>query len=68
MPKSITLDHDDCHAEYVAANEDGRQFFLTTPFIAASTPGCEQGRKLLALYLFDRSGARLSASIDDFGL
>ncbi len=66
-PKSVYLNHDDHSARYVGRTEDGRQFFLTTPFVPAGTPGCEPGREFLALYLFDKSGVLLSAIIDDLG-
>src|SRR5262249_9084739 len=66
-PKSVALDHDDYTAEYVGATEDGRQFFLTTPFVPAEAVGTDTGREFLALYLFDESGALLSATIDDLG-
>ena len=35
-PKLIAIDHDDYHAEHVGRTEDGRQFFLTTPFEPAT--------------------------------
>ena len=42
-PDLIALDPDEYYAEFVGITEDGRQFFLTTPFVPASTdePGCE---------------------------
>jgi len=66
-PKLVALDPDDYAAQYLGRTKDGRQFFLTTPFVPASTPGCEAGREFLALYVFDRSGVLLSATIDDLG-
>jgi hypothetical protein len=66
-PKSVVLEHDDDAARYVGRAEYGCQYFLTTPFIPASTPGCKAGREFLALYLFDRSGTLRSAIIDDLG-
>jgi len=59
-PKLVTVAHDDYHAEYVGRTRDGRQFFLTTPFV----PG---KREFVALYVFDKSGRLLSATIEDFG-
>jgi hypothetical protein len=57
-PTRIAIDHDDHHARHVGHTADGRQFFLTTPFV----PG---DRDFIALYLFDRDGRFLSAKIDD---
>ena len=64
-PKLIALDHDDFHAEYVGHTKDGRQFFLTIPFVSAtgSDPGCE----FIALYVFDKSGNLETATIDNLG-
>jgi hypothetical protein len=64
-PKLIALNHDDYIAEYVGHTKDGRQFFLTTPFVPAI--GKEPGREFIALYVFDKSGAFQSATIDDLG-
>jgi hypothetical protein len=59
-PKLVTVAPDDYHAEFVGRTRDGRQFFLTIPFV----PG---GHEFVALYLFDKSGQLRSATIDDFG-
>src|SRR6266446_1310139 len=65
-PKLIALDHDNYHARYVGVMKDGRQFFLTTPFVPAV--GGKPGREFLALYLFDGSaGKLLEARIEDLG-
>jgi hypothetical protein len=66
-PDVVALDHDDDAAEYVGHTTDGRQFFLTTPFVPAERMGTASGREFLALYLFDKDGRLLSATIDDFG-
>ena len=66
-PKAVALDHDDYTAEYVGWTKNGRQFFLTTPFVPGSHSGGQPGREFLALYLFDKAGALLSATIDDLG-
>src|SRR5437763_1220209 len=66
-PKSITLNHDAYSAEFVGRTKDGRQFFLTTPFVSAETVGTPAGREFLALYLFDKGGQLQSATIDDLG-
>ncbi len=65
-PKSVALDNDDYSARYVGRTKDGRQFFLTTPFIPAG-PGAYKGREFLALYVFDKNGVLLSATVDDLG-
>lgn len=64
-PTLIAIEHDDYHAEFVGHTSDGRQFFLTTPFIPAigGNPGCE----FLAIYLFDAKGNFLEAHIDNLG-
>jgi hypothetical protein len=49
----------------VGRTADGRQFFLTTPFVAASQR--HPGGEFVALYLFDRTGILVEAKIDDFG-
>jgi hypothetical protein len=64
-PKLVTLDHDDYAAEYVGRTKDGRQFFLTTPFVPAI--GKEPGGEFIALYVFDKAGQLRSATIDDLG-
>ncbi|HYH68744.1 MAG TPA: hypothetical protein VD866_28890 [Urbifossiella sp.] len=46
---------------------DGRQFFLTTPFVPAEEVGTATGREFIALYIFDKAGQLESATIDDFG-
>jgi hypothetical protein len=60
-PKLVAINHDEYHARHVGRTADGRQFFLTTPFI----PG---KREFLALYLFDGQGNLLDARIDDLGM
>lgn len=65
-PKTIALDHDDYYAKYVGRTSDGRQFFLTNPFVP--TMGQSPGREFLALYQFDKAGALLSATIEDLGV
>lgn len=64
-PRFVTIDHDDYHAQYVGKTKDGQQFFLTIPFepAVAGKPGCE----FVALYLFDKAGTLVEATIDSFG-
>jgi hypothetical protein len=66
-PRTVTLNHDDYHAEDVGRLADGRQFFLTTPFVPAEEVGTATGREFLALYVFDKAGQLVSATIDDLG-
>ncbi len=66
-PKSITINHDDYHAEHVGRTKDGRQFFLTIPFVAAEEEGTATGCEFIALYIFDKSGQLQSATIEDLG-
>ncbi|QWP75150.1 hypothetical protein J5226_16140 [Lysobacter sp. K5869] len=65
LPALIAIDHDDYHAEHVGRLADGRQFFLTTPFVGAIAG--RTGNEFVALYLFDAAGALLDARIDEFG-
>lgn len=66
-PKTVTLDHDDYSAKYVGRTKDGRQFFLTTPFIPAEKAGTPTGREFIALYVFNKAGLLESVTIDDLG-
>ena len=64
-PALIAIEHDDYRAEYVGHLADGRQFFLTTPFIPAL--GSHPGEEFVALYLFDQDGQLTDSKIDSFG-
>jgi hypothetical protein len=64
-PDVIAIDHDDYHASHVGRTADGRQFFLTSPFIPALDG--HPGREFIALYLFDSAGRFQSARIEDLG-
>ena len=66
-PDLIAIDHNDYHANHVGRTADGRQFFLTTPFVPASAVGANNGNEFVALYLFDEVGKLLDAIIDEFG-
>ncbi|HSJ01796.1 MAG: hypothetical protein ACAI34_03445 [Verrucomicrobium sp.] len=65
-PELIAINHEDHHATHIGRLKDGRQFFLTTPFVPAM--GGEAGREFVASYLFDKSGRFLDAQIDDLGV
>ena len=64
-PTLISLDPDDYHARYVGHLSDGRQFFLTSPFVPAIQGN--PGREFIALYLFNETGILLEARIVDMG-
>ncbi|HEY9716255.1 MAG TPA: hypothetical protein V6C69_02205 [Trichormus sp.] len=64
-PEVLVIDHDDYDAQYVGRTADGRQFFLTTPFLPARDPSA--GNEFVALFLFDGKGDLLEAKIDEFG-
>ena len=64
-PETIAIDPDDYHAANVGQTGDGRQFFLTTPFVPAANGN--EGREFVALYVFDAEGRLLEARIDDLG-
>jgi hypothetical protein len=64
-PEIVAINHDDHHAQHIGRTSDGRQFFLTTPFVPAieGNEGCE----FIALFLFDEAGKFLEAKIDQLG-
>lgn len=64
-PKRVAIDPDEYSAKHVGWTRDGRQFFLTRPFLPEL--GGSPGREFVALYLFDKVGRLLSAEIDDLG-
>jgi hypothetical protein len=66
-PKTLTVANDDDVARYVGRTTDGRQFFLTTPFVPASDRAGIPGREFLALYTFDQTGQLVDTVIDDLG-
>jgi hypothetical protein len=65
VPTRIPIVHDDHHASRVGRLKDGRQFFVTTPFVPAL--GDSAGREFIAVYVFDADGVLLDARIDDLG-
>ena len=64
-PPRIAINHDDYHAEHVGKTADGRQFFLTGPFVPATNGNA--GGEFNALYLFDADGELISAQVESFG-
>jgi hypothetical protein len=65
-PERIAIDRDDFAAEHVGHTADGRQFFLTTPFVPGEY-GTDTSREFVALYLFDPDGRFVGAEIDALG-
>ena len=65
-PLLVAIDNDDYHAEHVGHTADGRQFFLTRPFVPANGDE-ERGGEFVARYLFDGAGLLVEAEIDAFG-
>src|SRR5262249_45055205 len=51
-------------SRYVGRTADGRQFFITEPFVPAIN---SPGREFLALYLFNKDGALSEVRIEDLG-
>ncbi len=64
-PNLIAIDHDDHYAEHVGHAADGRQFFLTTPFLPKDQG--DDGQEFVALFIFDAAGGFLNAEIDARG-
>ena len=61
-PKKFLIINDEYSAKYVGKTNDGRQFFLTTPFL----PDIDgYGREFIALYVFDKSGTLIESEIID---
>jgi len=64
-PETITIDHDDYHAEFVGITSEGNQFFLTNPFEPASSD--QEGCEYLALFVFDAAGSLIKSEIEVLG-
>jgi hypothetical protein len=65
-PLLIAINHDNYHAKHIGRTADGRQFFLTNPFVPAY-PNERPGTEFIALYIFDKAGNLLDAKIDNLG-
>lgn len=65
IPETFVIRHDDYHASHIGQTADGRQFFLTTPFVPAT--GNDKGGEYIALFTFDSHGNPLDATVDDLG-
>ncbi len=64
-PTLIAINHDNHHATHVGRTFDGKQFFVTTPFVPAIDG--KIGQDYVALYLFNLEGSFLEAKIDALG-
>ena len=64
-PALIAIDHDDYNACHTGRTVDGRQFFVTTPFVPATA--ADSGREFIAVDVFDLQGRLLEARIEDLG-
>jgi hypothetical protein len=65
FPHRIALDPDDYAARHVGRLTDGRQVFVTEPFVFATKD--EPGRDFCATYVFDAEGRLVTAHIDGLG-
>ena len=59
-PDYICIGHDDYYARLVGRTRDGKQFFITQPFVPYA-------HDFVARYLFDADGRLLEAAIHDLG-
>lgn len=59
-PDRICIGHDDYYAKFVGRTQDGKQFFITQPFVP-------YGHDFVVRYLFDQDGKFLNATIHDLG-
>lgn len=66
-PKLIRINHNEYEAKRIGQIADGRQFFLTNPFVPADRNG-DGGNEFIALYIFDADGKLLDAKIDSLGV
>ena len=60
FPDRITIVPDDYHAEYVGTAEDGRRFFVATPFIPGSN-------EFIATFFWNADGSYESMDVEEFG-
>jgi hypothetical protein len=65
IPERFPICHDEYHARHIGWTRDGRQFFVTTPFVSGS--GKQIGRNFVATYLFDEQGRLVEDRIDELG-
>jgi hypothetical protein len=65
FPHRIAIDPDDYAARHVGRLSDGRQVFVTEPFVFETKD--EPGRDFCATYVFDAEGRLVTAHIDDLG-
>ena len=66
IPDRITMIPDDYNTEFVGTAEDGRHFFLTTPFEPGDAAGAG-GNEFVALFYWNSNGEFDSMEVDEFG-
>lgn len=64
-PERITIVPDDYHVEYAGTAEDGRRFFITTPFVPGSLGG--GGNEFVATFFWKSDGDYDSMDVQEFG-
>ena len=64
-PEYFAIDPDDYHARYTGWTKDGRQIFLTEPFVPAI--GGKEGAEFIALFIFDDEGNLIQDAIASLG-
>jgi hypothetical protein len=62
-PMLIEIEQDDSHAKHVGRLRDGRQFFITGPFVPEREDAPR--REFIARYLWDADGSFLDAKIEE---
>lgn len=65
-PERFIIIPDDYHAEYAGRAEDGRLFFIATPF-DAGTQGGNDGKEFIATFYWKADGSYDSMDVDAFG-
>lgn len=65
FPERITIVPDDYHAEYAGTAEDGRRFFVSTPFVPGGRDG--GGNEFVATFFWKADGSYDSMSVEEFG-
>jgi hypothetical protein len=63
QPRLIDIERDDSHATHVGRAPDGRQFFITYPFVPERNG--ERRREFVARYLWAADGSFLDATIKE---
>lgn len=64
IPATFRIARDEHHARHVGVMKDGRQFFVTTPFVPAVQG---RGQNFVATFLFDQDGSLVEDRIEELG-